>query len=98
MFSFAIVWILVGAIVLVLGTGLIVRALLSNRSGKTAPFRDYLCPEPDGDILQQSPFTESGDWLADRHARFAPFRLRDSEANERGTGASGAPQLDRESN
>ena len=37
----------------------------------------------DRDLLQHSSLSETEDWVADRHARFAPLRLRDPGANER---------------
>jgi hypothetical protein len=45
-------------------------------------FRYYSGPEYDRDLLQQSAFGETEDWLADRHASFEPFRLLDPGVNE----------------
>ena len=74
---------LIGAFVLILAIVIAVSAFLESRRKKPAPFRDYFGPEYDRDLLQQGAFSETEDWLADRHARFAPLRLRDPAANER---------------
>jgi hypothetical protein len=74
---------LIGAFVVILAIVIAVSAFLESRRKKPAPFRDYFGPEYDRDLLQQGAFSETEDWLADRHARFAPFRLRDPAANER---------------
>jgi hypothetical protein len=71
-----------GAFVLILGVGLAVKAFLERRRGKWAPFQDYFGPDYDRDLLQQSAFSETEDWLADRQARFAPFRRRESEKRQ----------------
>ena len=73
---------LVGAFFVILALVIAASAFLDSRRRKPAPFRDYFGPEYDRDLLQQSAFSETEDWLADRHARFAPFRLRDPAANE----------------
>jgi hypothetical protein len=74
---------LIGAFLVILAIVIGVSAFLDGRRGKPAPFRDYFGPEYDRDLLQQSAFSETEDWLADGHARFSPFRLRDPAANER---------------
>ena len=73
---------LIGAFVLVLGIVIAVRALHGNRRARAARTRDYFGPEYNRDLLLHSSLSESEDWVADRHARFAPFRLRDPEGNE----------------
>jgi hypothetical protein len=83
-------------LVLILGVGVAARAFLGYRRGKSAPFRDYFGPEYDRDLLQQSSLSETEDWLADRHARFTPFRLRDPGTSQQRTRVSGATQLDRD--
>jgi hypothetical protein len=83
MLTLTTVLFLAGAFVLILCVGLAVRAFLGNRRAKWTPFRDYFGPEYDRDLLQQSAFSETEDWLADRQARFAPFRRRDPEESER---------------
>ena len=74
---------LIGASVVILAIVIAVSAFLVSRREKPAPFCDYFGPEYDRDLLQQSAFSETEDWLADRHARFSPFRLRDPAVNER---------------
>lgn len=74
---------LIGAFVLILATVVAVSAFLDNRREKVAQVRDYFGPEYNLDLLQHSSLSETEDWVADRHARFAPFRLRDPGANER---------------
>jgi hypothetical protein len=73
---------LVCAVALIFGVGLVVRALLGNRRRDLERFRYYSGPEYDRDLLQQSAFGETEDWLADRHASFEPFRLLDPGVNE----------------
>jgi hypothetical protein len=73
----------VGAFIIIVCIVLALRALLQHRRKLAAPFRDYFGPEYDRDLLQQSEFSESEDWRADRHPSFTPFRLRDPRANER---------------
>ena len=82
MLTLTTVLFLAGAFVLILCVGLAVRAFLGNRRAKWTPFRDYFGPEYDRDLLQQSAFSETEDWLADRHASFEPFRLLDPGVNE----------------
>jgi hypothetical protein len=74
---------LAGAFVVILAIVIDASAFLKSRRKKPASCRDYFCPEYDRDLLQQGAFSETEDWLADRHARFSPFRLRDPAANER---------------
>jgi hypothetical protein len=74
---------LVSAFVLILGIVTAVRAFLANRTGKAAPFRDYFGAEYDRELCRLSSFSETEDWRADCHSRFAPFRFRDPGANER---------------
>jgi hypothetical protein len=98
MFHLTIAMLLIGAIVLLLGVVLAVRAFIEKRNGEMAPFRDYFGPEYDRDLRRQSAFSDSEDWRADYQSRFTPFRLRDPEANNQETRVSGATQWDRESN
>lgn len=69
------------ALALILGVIPAIRAFIENRNRNAAPFRDHFGPEYDRDLLQQSALSETEDWQADRHARFAPFRLRDRGGN-----------------
>jgi hypothetical protein len=82
MFHLANTVFLVCAVALIFGVGLVVRALLGNRRRDLERFRYYSGPEYDRDLLQQSAFGETEDWLADRHASFEPFRLLDPGINE----------------
>lgn len=74
---------LIDAFVLILAIVIAVSAFLDNRRAKVTRARDYFGPEYDRDLLQHSSLSETEDWVADRHARFAPLRLRDPGANER---------------
>jgi len=71
---------LVGAMILISGIVMAVRAHLENRRENAAPFRDYFGPRYDRDLLRLSAFSETEDWQADPHSRIAPFRLCDPEA------------------
>lgn len=83
MFNLTDAMLLAGALALILGVIAVIRAFNRDRNRNAAPFRDYFGPGYDRDLLQQSAFSETEDWLADGHARFSPFRLRDPAANER---------------
>jgi hypothetical protein len=77
------VQLLIGAFVLILAIVIAVSAFLDSRREKVARVRDYFGPEYDRDLLHHSSLSETEDWAADRHARFAPFRLRDPGGNAR---------------
>ena len=83
MFHLTNALLIVGALVLIFCIVMAVRAFLENRREEAAPFRNYFGPGYDRELLRHSSFSETDDWLADRHSRFAPFRLRDPGANER---------------
>lgn len=74
---------LIGAFFVILALVVAAGAFFDRRRKRPAPFRDYFGSEYDRDLLQQSLFSETEDWRADRPARFAPFRLRDPATNER---------------
>jgi hypothetical protein len=87
---------IVGAIVFVPGMVVAVKAYLKNRREEVAPFRHYFGYEYNRDLLRLSTFSETEDWMADPHSRFAPLRLRDSDASKRFTRISGTTQQNRE--
>lgn len=74
---------LVGAMILISGIVMAVRAHLKNHRENAAPFRDYFGPQYGHDLLRLSAFSETEDWQSDPHSRFAPFRLRDPDATRR---------------
>jgi hypothetical protein len=82
---------LVSAIILIPGIVMAFRAHLQNRRENAAPFRDYFGPQYDRELLRHSELSESEDWQADPHSRFAPFRLRDPDTM-RFTRVSGTTQ------
>jgi hypothetical protein len=86
---------LIGGFVLILGIVVAVGAFLENLAGKAAPFRDYFGPEYDRDLLRHSAFSETEDWQAERHSRFATFRLRDPDCSERRRKKGGATRWER---
>jgi hypothetical protein len=96
MLHVVIATLLVGAFILVFFVVLAVRAILEDRRENAAPFRDYFGPAYDRDLLQQSSLSETEEWLADRPARFTPFRFRDPGTSEQRARVSGAGQLDRD--
>ena len=71
------VQLLIGAFVLIGATVIAASAFLDNRRARAARARDYFGPEYNRELLLHSSLSETEDWVADRHARFAPFRLRD---------------------
>lgn len=75
--------VLVGAFILILGMVSSIRALLGHRREKEAPFRNYFGPEFDRELCRNRSYSETEEWLADCHARFAPFRHREPGANKR---------------
>ncbi len=89
---------LAGAFVLSLGIAMAVGAFFRNRRKEEAPIGEYFGPEYDRDLLLHSAFSETEDWQADRHSRFAPFRLRDPEPTEQRTRATSVAQRNRDSN
>ena len=68
---------------LVLGVIPAIRRLLEANNGYAAPFHDYFGPEYDRDLLQQSMFSETEEWLADDDSRLPSFHPRDFEGSER---------------
>jgi hypothetical protein len=83
MFHLTNALLIVAALVLIPGVVMAVRAFLENRREEAAPFRNYFGSEYDRKLFRHSSFRETEDWQADRHPRFAPFRLRDPGADER---------------
>lgn len=81
MHRFSDLQILIGAFVVL--AIVVVSGFLNNRRARAARARDYFGPEYNRDLLAHSSLSETEDWAADRHARFAPFRLRDRGANGR---------------
>lgn len=73
---------LVSAFVLIIGVVPTVRAFLEHRREKAAPFRNYFGAEYDRELCPHSSYSETEEWLADCHARFAPFRHCDPGANQ----------------
>ena len=60
-----------------------VRRSIRDHNRNAAMFRDYFGPEYDRDLLQQSAFGETEEWLADHDSRLPSFRLRDLEGHGR---------------
>lgn len=73
---------IVVAFVLIFSIVITVTAFLGNRREDAAPFHNYFGSAYDREFLRHSSFSETENWLADRHSRFA-FRLRDPRVNER---------------
>jgi hypothetical protein len=78
---------LASALVLILGAIPAIRVLLGDRNRNAASSRDYFGPEYDRDLLQQSTFSETEEWLADDDSRPPSLRLGDLEHHESGGGA-----------
>jgi hypothetical protein len=76
----AIVLLVVGAFVYILGTVKAVRAYLENRGEEMAPFRNYFGPEYDRDLLRQSSWCDD-ESLKDGRTRVSAFS--DRNATER---------------
>ncbi|MGD0156433.1 MAG: hypothetical protein ABSB50_10060 [Terracidiphilus sp.] len=83
MFHLTNALLIVGALVLIFTIVMAVRGFLENRREEAAPFRNYFDTDYNRELLRHGSFSETEDWLADSHSRFAPFRLRDPGANER---------------
>jgi hypothetical protein len=98
MFHLANAVFLAGAFALIFGVGLVVKALLGNRKRDLARYRYFSGPEYNRDLLQQSAFSETEDWLADRRANFEPFCLLDPGVDERRAATSRASRRNPESN
>jgi len=98
MFHLTNAMLFVGALFLILGVALVARVFFGNHRGKGARVRDYFGPEYDRDLLKYSAFSESEDWTADHHSRFAPFRLRDLRVHGQGEKINSAPDWDHKSN
>jgi hypothetical protein len=75
----AIVLLIVGALALILGTVMAVRAYLENRSEEMAPFRNYFGPEHDRDLVRQ------GSWCDDKSPHDRQTGLDAFNVRERGT-------------
>jgi hypothetical protein len=78
----AIVLVIVGAFILILGTVMADRAYLKNRGEAIEPFRDYFGPEYDRDLLRQSSWSDNEN-LYDRGTYSDAFNISDSGATER---------------
>jgi hypothetical protein len=76
----AIVLLIVGALVLILGTFKAI-SYLANRGEEMAPFRNYFGPEYDRDLLRQSSWCDDEN-LIDRRTRTEAFDTRDRNATE----------------
>ncbi|MGD0480147.1 MAG: hypothetical protein ABSA42_08250 [Terracidiphilus sp.] len=91
----AIVLLIVGAFVFILGTVKAVRAYLENRGEEMAPFRNYFGPEYDRDLLRQSSWSDDEN-LNDRRTRVDAFNDRDRGATERHSIGSGTAWRNRD--
>ncbi len=78
----AIVLLVVGAVVFMLGTVKVVRAYLENRGEEMAPFRNYFGPEYDRDLLRQSSWCDDEN-PNDRRIRVDAFNDPDRGGTER---------------
>ena len=90
-----IAMLLVGAFVLIFGTGVAARAYLKNRAEEIAPFRHYFGPEYDRDLLRQSSWCD-GENLSDRRTRFEAFNVGHWDATERYSRGSGTIRRNRD--
>ena len=79
---------LVGAFVLIFGTGVAARAYLKNRAEEIAPFCNYFGPEYDRDLLRQSSWSDDENPY-NRRTRIDAFNVRDRDATERYSSGSG---------
>jgi hypothetical protein len=91
----AIVLLILGAFVLILGTVKAVRAYLENRGEEMAPFRNYFGPEYDRDLLRQSSWCDNENPY-DRQTRSSAFNVRDQGATERHSSGSGSTWRNRD--
>jgi hypothetical protein len=89
---------LVSAVFVIFGIVAAIRTILLNRREEAAPFRNYFSTEYDRDLRQQSSWCDEENWLADRHSRFAPIRLRDLGADEKRIRVMSRTERDGESN
>jgi|HubBroStandDraft_1064217.scaffolds.fasta_scaffold08619_2 hypothetical protein len=90
MSHFTIALVIVGALVLILGTVVVVRAYLKNRLDEMAPFRDYFGAEYVRDLIRQSSWCDDESPYV-RQNRIDSYDIRDRNANEqylRGSGAT----------
>ena len=83
MFNLTDAILLACALALVLGVIPAIRTFIGDRNRNAAPFRNYFGPEYDRDLAQQSALSETDEWQANSHARFAPLRLCNPERRER---------------
>ena len=91
----AIVLLILGAFVLILGTVKAVRAYLENRGEEMAPFRNYFGPEYDRDLLRQSSWCDNENPY-DRQIRLNAFSVRQRGASERYSSGSGSTWRNRD--
>ena len=90
----AMVLLIMGAFVLILGTVMAVRAYLENRE-EMAPFRNYFGPEYDRDLLRQSSWCDNENPY-DRQTRSNAFNVRDRGASGRHSSGSGSTWRNRD--
>jgi hypothetical protein len=90
----AIVLLIVGALVLILGTCKAI-SYLANRGEETTPFRNYFGPEYDRDLLRQSSWCDDED-LIDRRSRIEAFDTRNRNSTEQYSNGSGTAWRDRD--
>jgi len=86
---------LVGAFVLIFGTGVAARAYLKNRAEEIAPFCNYFGPEYDRDLLRQSSWSDDENPY-NRRTRIDAFSVRDRGATERYSSGSGTTWRNRD--
>jgi len=89
MSHFTLVLMIVGALVLVLGIVIDVRAHLENRAEELAPFRNYFGAEYDRDLQRQSSWSD-GENLSDQRTRTDDFNAGDCGATEHYSRGSGS--------
>jgi hypothetical protein len=73
-----------------------VRAILRNRRQNADSFSDFSGPDYNRDLLRQSSWSETEDWLADRYSSFAPLRRRDRSLAEQKRKVSAQTRRNRE--
>lgn len=91
----AIVLLIIGAFVLILGTVQAIRACFENRAEEMAPFRNYFGPEYDRDLLRQSSWSDDED-LSNRRIRIDALNVRDWGVTERYSRDSGTTRRNRD--
>jgi hypothetical protein len=85
----------VGAIVLVLGTIMVIRMRLRNRWEEMAPFRNYFGTEYDRDLLRQSSWCD-GENLYALQTQVNVLNIRDRGASKRHSSGSGTTWRNRD--